>query len=146
MKTLIATIAAALCAAHAIAAASPAATQAWVKNYIEKLNGNTNGVISVDAGTNGTITATFELFSERALVATNCITSVSAPIMNGTLFSYVGDGTYRNRQLGETIQATRTNFVWRSRSSVVADGFDTFVGAFSVAGTTITPSQKEALK
>lgn len=130
------------------------ASEPYVDGRIEELRAqiaelaasgaNGGAVVSADnTVASGPFTATYELCTVPALVATN---SVHASVTNGTLFAYVADGRYVNAPLGEEIRATQTNFVWRGIGSSVVDGLDAFGGAFSVAGRFIAPSQAEALK
>jgi len=133
LKHIVTLSAAALCASCAWGVG---ASQEWVKDYISRLNGGTNAVLSADAGTNGVFTATYELFTVAALVATN---SAHATVTNGFTFAYTSNGVYRCGQ--QTIQATASNLVWNGVSSVVSEGFDTFSGNFSVFGTKIAPSR-----
>lgn len=128
---------AALCAARA--ALGVGASQEWVRRYVSGLTASTNGVLSADAGDLGTITARYEAFSVAALVATNA--ALGCAVTNGQVFAWAGGGAYRGG--GETVLATRTNFVWRGAQSAVVDGIDTFAGAFGVVGTMVTPTRAE---
>lgn len=141
-------IAAASCAIALGASAipSPAATQAWVKEYIESLNGSTNGVISVDYG-EGTVSATFQPATNAALMVTNALPTRSAlAVTNGTLFATIDAGdSYTNAALSLAIFATPSNFVFNGINSIVTNGIDTFVDEFSVGGARITDRELEAL-
>lgn len=143
MKRIITTAAAGLVASSVLAIG---ASQEWVKDYISRLNGGTNAVITVDAGAEfGEMRASFELASVMTLVATN---SSSAAITNGTRFVNTDPGLYKTRTYGGyEITATRTNFVYNGVQSTVVDGLDSFGGLFSVYGEMVTPSRaKEMLK
>ncbi len=135
---------AALCAARCFGIA---ASQAWVISYVAGLNGGTNGVISVDAGNGRTITATYELFTEPALMVTN---SANAAVTNGMLFAWNGSGAYVNAPAAKTVTATATNLVFGAAQSAVVGGVDTFAdapgGAFAVVSRPITKSDAKRLK
>lgn len=127
---------------RAHSAASPAATQAWVKQYIAALNGGTNGVIVTEGG-GYRFEVVFEPADQYAIVVTN---STDATVTNGTLFAYTTDGVYTNGVLELAIYSTSSNLVYSGVGSVVTNGFDYFDGYFGVLGTRITQSQAEALR
>lgn len=126
---------------------SPAATQEWVRRYIAGLNATSNTISTSVGPTN--VVATYELFTEPALVVTNATPSAS-PVSNGVLFAFSDYGhVYRNREIGAFIDATKTNFVFRGIGSSVVNGLDTFAGpgwSFAVLGTLIAPSRAKELK
>lgn len=113
------------------------ASQEWVRRYVESMIGGTNRVVTVDTP-EGAISGKYEPYSVYALMATN---STHHTVGDGFIFAYAGNGIYRG--CGESITATPSNFVWRVKTSVVVDGFDTFSGAFSVVGCKITKSEAE---
>lgn len=146
MRRLTAILLAA-CVALAASAANMA-SQKWVEMKLREINALVNRSVSpmaVDAGTNGTIYATFEPATVATLVATN---SANATITNGAAFAWLGNGIYTNAQLGCAIFATQTNFVWNAVQSVVTNGLDTFVAAdgFAVKGTYLTPTQAAPIR
>lgn len=117
------------------------ASQEWVKDYISKLNGSTNSVIKVDGGDGfGSMSARLEMANVMTLVVTNSATSA---VPNGTTFVFTEGGVYRSG--AQTIRALEDAFSWNDRTSVVTNGFDTFVGAFSVYGKMVTPSRAKEL-
>ena len=124
-----------------------AASQAWVREYVAGLNGGTNNAFSVTASDGRTLTLTYELFTESALMATN---SANATVTNGTLFAWNGEGKYLNALAGLAIEATATNFTFGASQSRVVGGIDTFVdaegGAFGVVSRPITKSEAARLK
>lgn len=124
-----------------------AASQAWVREYVAGLNGGTNDTFSVTASDGRTLTLTYELFTESALMATN---SANSAVTNGTLFAWNGDGRYLNVPAGLAIQATATNFTFGASQSRVVDEIDTFAdaagGAFGVVSRPITKSEAARLK
>ena len=134
---------AALCAAQCFGIA---ASQAWVREYVAGMNGGTNGVISVDVGDGRTLTATYELFTEPALMVTN---SANAAVTNGMLFAWNGRGAYVNAPAAKTVTATATNLVYGAAQSAVVGGVDTFAdaqgGPFAVVSRPITKSDAERL-
>lgn len=139
-------------AAVAAALAAPrvfgiAASQAWVREYVAGLNGGTNDTFSVTASDGRTITMTYELYTESALMATN---SANATVTNGTLFAWNGAGRYLNVPAGLAIEATATNFTFGAAQSRVVDEIDTFAdaegGAFGVVSRPITKSEAARLK
>lgn len=137
MKSIVTAVAAAI----SICGFSITASQEWVKDYISRLNGSTNSVISVNSGEN-VYTVTYQLRTEHALMVTNS----SGTYANGTKFAYAGGGVFTNKVLGASILATSTNFVWNGIQSHVESGFDRFGGNFSVCGGMITVDESEGLK
>lgn len=137
------------CALAAAAFAANMASQKWVEMKIGEsenrmLVNRSVLPMAVDAGTNGTIYASFEPADVAALSVTN---STNAAIANGMVFAWVGDGSYTNAALGTAIFSTKTNFVWRGTLSSVVDGVDTFggIGGFGVVGTLVTKTQAEEI-
>ena len=143
-KIAIAIIAAALIRATS-AAPSPAATQAWVRDYMSRLNGGTNGTVSVEVAGGGTVMGEFYPATNAALMATNVLPTRSAQaVTNGTLFARIpgSGGIYTNAALTLAIFATPSNFTFNGIGSIVTNGIDTFDGEFSVGGTRITTPQR----
>lgn len=144
MRQIAFSAAMALCVARCFGIA---ASQAWVVKYVAGLNGGTNGVFSADAGNGRTLTATYELFTEPALMVTN---SANAAVTNGMLFAWNGSGKYVNAPAAKEIAATATNLVYGAAQSAVVGGIDTFAdaagGSFAVLSRPITKSDAARLK
>lgn len=118
------------------------ASQEWVKDFVARLNGSTNEVLSTEVD-GCRVEMSYQLKTERAIMVTN---SVEATLPDGTLFAYTSNGVFTNKVVGSFIRATATNLVWNGIGSRVENGFDRFDGHFSVAGGLITLNEAEGLK
>ena len=125
MKSAIMAIMAAL-AVYA-QAASPAATQAWVTNYVSKtvtelarkavieaVNGSTTLSVSVDGG--GVVSNVLEDATIGGLYVTGAQPSaISAGVTNGMVFAWNGTNAYMNGS--HIITATPTNLTYSTYST-----------------------------
>jgi hypothetical protein len=117
---------------------SAAASQAWVEAYVS------NAITSVRAPTvakavNGVTTmeiegGTLSIYeaTDAALMVTNSVCDVS----NGTLFIWDGGHKYINQT--ETIEATKTNMIYKGVNSSVVNGLIHFENYFDVKGVLVS--------
>ncbi len=118
-------------------AASKAATEAWVEQYVSnQLSAVTqkreNGVTTLSITENGSrITATIEDPTVMALVLDECAEILKlSGVTNGITFAYVDNGLYRAG--ANNIQATSTNLVLNGRyNSREFDGRCYFVDGYT---------------
>jgi len=143
-----------------IHAASRAATEEWVRNYVRTNSPAqmvesetiytqivTNGYVTLIASNSvDVLTITGEIPNRLALVTTNCTSAaVSAGVTNHMYFAWNDAGVFTNAPAALAIGCTSSNFVFAGSASVQTNGVDSFPGLFDVRGIKIMPSMSKML-
>lgn len=152
MNKLIAIIAflvAATFVPSALRAASPAATEEWVRQYVATNSAylastttstTSNGVINASAGEgDDKVEVRVEEFGDAALIVTNSQTAIA----NGTRFVWNGRGSYICPS--GVIASTPTNLMWGVLGSYETNGVIRFDGAFDLRPILIQKSTSFAI-
>jgi len=140
-------------------AASPAATQQWVRNYVATNGGYSAEITQTINSTNATatmsyvdpdaglVTMTMNMSDKLAICATNCTAaSVSLGVTNGTIFAWNGSTQFVNAVVGETVYCpTNTHMAFNGVSSYVTNGIDRIDGWFDFFGTKIDRATSSTL-
>lgn len=140
-------------------AASPAATQEWVRRYVATNGGyraeitqtinstNATATCSYEDPAGGLVTMTTEMSDKLALCVTNCTAaSVALGVTNGTLFAYNGATQFVNAVIGQAIYSpTNTHMAFHGVASVRTNGLDRIDGYFDFYGGRITRSTAATL-
>ena len=147
-----------LCAAYGVGA-----SQQWVRDYVRTNAAGAattsasktlysyavkDGVatISVTNSAGVSVTVSYEVADNAALVVTNCTdAATSKGVTNGTLFAWIGGGVYTNAVLGDAVTCTATNLVYRGVPSAVTNGVDRIEGWFDCFGTRVTNTVRDGL-
>lgn len=157
MKTLATLATIALTAvAHA---ASPSATQDWVRHYVAtNMQSAASEPLVTEVATNGFTTlsisnatdhiiVTGEYPNRLGLLATNVTASaVSLGVTNGMIFAWNGAGSFVNTPASLSVSCVSNEcFKFNDVKSAKVDGVDTFTNLFSVSGVKILPSVSASL-
>lgn len=142
-----------LSACATLFAASPAATQEWVRNYVasnvtsgataakytKTLDEHGNATIVGTQADGGEIRITGQVNDKLAIVVSNVTaTAEGMGVTNGMLFAWNGSGVFMNGPAGLSISAVDHRIVFAGIPSVVSGGIDLIPGMFFVYGTKIT--------
>lgn len=120
---------------------SPAASQAWVTNYISQVMGGFNrtskdGVTTI---VSGDITLSVEELTDAALRVKSVMPTASAlGVTNGMYFVWNGEGQYINPVA--VVTSTRTNMVFAGVGSTFTNGLLHFEGMFDADAVAIQRS------